>query len=332
VPLGVVSETGVAGLTLAGGLGWMRRKHGLSCDNLCSADVVLADGRLAHASAEENADLFWALQGGGWDMGVVTSFEYQAHALGPDVFLTFVTYPRSEGKQVMRRMNEAYLAAPSGAAPLGVCWTFPEADVFPKELWGQQFVAVVGVYIGPVDEGEKAMQPFRELGTVLTDLSGPVPYLEAQKFFDEDYPKGRRYYWRSSYLNDLSDGSIDALLSLSDSRPSALSSVDVWFLGGAIGDLGAADSPFGHRDAPIAIGIESNWLDASADAANIAWARRATEVLQPFSTGGSYMNFEDPDDAKATAASYGANFDRLVQVKRKYDPSNLFRSRKGLVD
>jgi hypothetical protein len=265
-------------------------------------------------------------------MGVITSFEYQAHALGPDVFLAFVTYPRAEGLQVLQRMSEGYAAAPSGAAPLGVCWTFPEADVFPRELWGQQFVAVVSPYVGPVDEGEKAMQPFRELGTVLTDMSGPAPYIEVQKFFDEDYPKGRRYYWRSSYLKEMSDGAIDTLLQISDSRPSPMSSVDIWFLGGAIADVAAADSPFGHRDAPYAIGIESNWDDPSADAANIAWARQATELLKPYSTGGSYMNFEDPDDAKATAASFGANFERLVQVKRKYDPANLFRSRKGLID
>jgi FAD/FMN-containing dehydrogenase len=332
VPLGLVSETGIAGLTLAGGLGWMRRKHGLSCDNLKSADVVLSDGRYVHASAEENQDLLWALRGGGWDLGVVTSFEFEAHQLGPEVFLSFVTYARSEGKQVLQLFQEAYAAAPLGAAPLGVCWTFPEAEVFPKELWGQQFVAVVGVYAGPAEEGAQAMQPFSQLGTVLTDMSGPVPYIEAQRFFDEDYPKGRRYYWRSSYLKALSGEAIDVLLHLSDIRPSPLSSVDLWPLGGAIAGVPASESPFGHRDAPFAIGIEANWDAPSADAANIAWARQATSLLEPFSTGGSYMNFEDPDDTKATAASFGENLQRLVQIKRKYDPANLFRSRRGLVD
>ena len=331
VPLGLVSETGVAGLTLGGGLGWLRRKYGLSCDNLAGAGVVTAAGQLLHASASENPDLFWALRGGGWDMGVVTAFEYQAYPLGPEVFLTFVTYSRDEGKQVLRGFDDYMATAPEGAAPLAVCWTFPEADVFPRELWGQQFVAVVGAYAGPAEEGEKVMQPLRQLGTPLTDMSGPAPYLEVQKFFDEDYPRGRRYYWRSTYLSGLTDEAIDVLLELADTRPSPLTSVDIWPLGGEIARVGADDSPFGHRQAPLAIGIESNWDDPAADAANIAWTREASAKLAPFSTGGSYLNFEDPDDKSATANAYGAaNLARLLAVKQQYDPGNLFRSRRGL--
>jgi FAD/FMN-containing dehydrogenase len=331
VPLGLVSETGVAGLTLAGGLGWLRRKYGASCDNLIGADVVTSEGKLVHASATENTDLFWALRGGGWDMGVVVSFEYRAHALGPDVFLVFTIYPREEGKQVLRRYREAYEAAPREAAPLAVCWTFPEAEMFPKELWGEQFVAVAGPYIGAAEDGERVMQPFRELGTVLVDMSGPAPWLQVQQLFDEDYPKGRRYYWKSSYLTDLTDDVIDVLLELSDARPSPLTSVDVWSLGGALAEVSLDESPLGHRHAPYAIGIESNWDDPAADDANINFAREAIERLRPFSTGGSYMNFEDPDDPKATAASFGEALGRLQAVKQQYDPTNLFRSRRGLL-
>jgi len=331
VPLGVVSETGVAGLALAGGLGWQRRKQGLSCDNLVSADVVTADGRLVHASAEENGDLLWALRGGGWDMGVVVSFEFQAHPVGPEVFMTFVTYPRAEGRSVLQRFREYMKSAPPGAAPLAVCWTFPEADSFPRAVWGQPFVGVVGPYVGPVAEGERAQRPLQQLGTALTDMSGPQPWVAAQRFFDEDYPKGRRYYWRSTYLHELGDEAIDAILDLVDRRPSPLSSLDVWPLGGAIAGIGAAESPCGHRDAPFAIGIEANWDDPGGDEANIAWARAVSERMTPFSTGGSYMNFEDPDDRKATAASYGASLQRLLDVKKRYDPEGLFRSRRGLV-
>jgi hypothetical protein len=212
-----------------------------------------------------------------------------------------------------------------------VCWTFPEAEVFPREVWGQQFVAVVGPYIGSVQDGEKVMQPFRELGTVLTDMSGPAPWLEVQKFFDEDYPKGRRYYWKSSYLTGLTDEAIDVVLELSDTRPSQLSSIDVWSLGGAVADVGLDDSPLGHRHAPYAIGVECNWVDPADDEANFSFGREAIEKLRPYSTGGSYMNFEDPDDAEATAASYGDALQRLVAVKQQYDPANLFRSRRGLV-
>jgi hypothetical protein len=332
VPLGVVSETGVAGLTLAGGYGWLRRKHGLSCDNLISADVVTADGRLLTASAEENTDLYWAIRGGGWDMGVVTSFEYKAYSLGPEVYLPFLTYPYSEGANVLRRLREFVASAPREVGALAVCWTFPEAEVFPRELWGQQFIGIAGPYAGPADEGERACQGLRELGTVLTDMSGIVPYVVAQQFFDEDYPKGRRYYWKSAHLKHLDDDAIRTLLDLAGRRPSPLTSLDIWINGGAIADVAPDATPVGHRDAPFMIGIESNWDGPAEDAANIAWAREAAKSLAPFSTGGSYLNFEDLDEAGAVQAAHGANFQRLVEVKRRYDPANLFRSRRGLVD
>jgi FAD/FMN-containing dehydrogenase len=330
VPMGVVSATGIAGLTLAGGLGWMRRKHGLSCDNLLSADVVTAEGTLLHASPDEAEDLFWALRGAGWDLGVVVNFEFQAHPVGPDVYMTFVTYPHAEGKRVIQRFRDAYDVAPLGVAPLVVCWTFPEADLFPKELWGRQFVAVIGPYIGPVSEGEEAMRPMRQLGTVLTDMSRPQPWVDVQKFFDDDYPTGMRYYWKSSYLNELTDDAIDELLRLADERPSPLSSIDIWPLRGAIAEFREDESPLGHRQAPYAVGVECNWTDAASDAANYAFGRAAIERLQPFSTGGSYLNFGDPDDTAATEAAYGGSINRLRKIKAKNDPDNLFRSRRGL--
>jgi hypothetical protein len=284
-----------------------------------------------HASEKENADLFWALRGGGWDMGVVVGFEYEAFPVGPDVFLTFAMYPRSEGRQVLRGFKKAYEAAPPEAGPLAVCWTFPEAEMFPKELWGQPFVAIGGPYLGSVEEGEERMKPFRELGTPLMDISGPMPWLMVQKLFDEDYPKGRRYYWKSSYLTDLSDAAIDTVLDIADARPSPLTSIDIWSLGGAIANVSPEMSPLGHRQAPYAIGVECNWEDSAADDVNIRFARESVEKLLPFSTGGSYMNFEDADDASATAASYGDALVRLQAVKHRYDPANLFRSRRGLV-
>ena len=195
-----------------------------------------------------------------------------------------------------------------------------------------EFVVVVGPYAGSVEEGRKATEPLLSLGTVIGDLSSPMPYVEAQKaLFDEDYPKGDRYYWRSTYLRDLSDSAIDALMDLTSDRPSPRSSLDIWQLGGAVSRHGQDTSAAGHRDAPWMIGIEANWSDPADDAANIAWAKTVGDRLKPFSTGGSYMNFEDPDDVSATAASYGDALERLVAVKQKYDPANLFRSRRGLV-
>jgi FAD/FMN-containing dehydrogenase len=332
VPMGVVSETGVAGLTLGGGVGWMRRKHGMSCDNLIGADVVLSDGRLVRASATENADLFWALRGGGWDLGIVVALEYQAYPLGPEVWVSLVGYPWAEAKQVMQRFREFAVTAPEGFNALCVAWTVPEIDEFPRDAWGKPFILVVGPYAGSVEEGRQESRPLLSLGTVLGDGSGPMPYVEAQKvLFDEDYPTGDRYYWRSVYLRELSDPAIDVLLDLAAKRPSQRSSLDLWLLGGAIGRHAQDESAAGHRDAPWLIGIEANWSDPADDAANIAWAKEAGDVLQPFSTGGSYMNFEDPDDASATAASYGDALERLRAVKQKYDGANLFRSRRGLV-
>jgi hypothetical protein len=331
VPVGVVSATGVAGLTLGGGVGWMRRKHGMSCDNLLAADVVLSDGRLVRASATENPDLLWALRGGGWDLGAVVMLEYQAHPLGPEVWVSFVGYSWSDAKQVMQGFRRFGATAPEGFNALCVCWTVPELEEFPRDAWGQPFVVVVGPYAGTVEEGRRETEPLLSLGSVLGNLSGPMPYVEAQKvLFDEDYPTGDRYYWRSIYLRDLSDSAIDTLMDLTLRRPSLRSSLDIWLLGGAISRHGQDDSAAGHRDAPWMIGIEANWSEPSQDGANVAWAKETGERLRPFSTGGSYMNFEDPDDAAATAASYGAALERLRAVKQKYDPVNLFRSRRGL--
>lgn len=331
VPLGLVSETGVAGLTLAGGYGWMRRKHGLSCDNVLAAEIVTADGRLLTVSAQEHPDLFWALRGGGWDLGVVTALDYQAYAVGPDVYLPFLTFPVAEAAQVLANLREFVLDAPLGFAPVAVFWTFPEAEVFAEELWGEPFIGVVGPYVGDAAEGEQVCAPLREFGTVLTDLSGVVPWVEAQQFFDEDYPRGRRYYWKSSHLVDLGQGAVSALIDFAASRPSPLTSIDVWINGGAIADVPGGDTPVGNRAAPYMIGIEANWDDPAHDRANIDWARAASAALAPFASPGAYLNFDDLSDPDAFSNAHGNHFERLARIKQAYDPANLFRSRPALV-
>lgn len=327
VPLGVVSETGVAGLTLAGGYGWMRRKHGLSCDNVLAAEVVTADGRVLEVSADEHPDLFWALRGGGWDLGVVTAIEYQAHPVGPDVYLPFLTFPLREGPQVLAGLREFAASAPRGFGALVVCWTFPEADLFPEDLWGEPFIGVAGPYVGDSEEGQRVCAPLRDFGTVLTDLSGVVPWVEAQRFFDEDYPRGRRYYWKSCHLDDLGADVADLLVDLAARRPSPLTSLDIWLNGGAIADVPADATPVGNRDAAYMIGIEANWDDPADDAANVDWARVASAALRPHSRGGAYLNFDDLADPETIRLAHGGSFERLAEVKRRYDPGNLFRSR-----
>lgn len=332
VPLGLFSDTGIAGLTLAGGYGWLRRKYGLSCDNLISADVVTADGRLVKASATENGDLFWALRGGGWDLGVVTSFEFRAYPVSAEMFFAFVTYPVAETRSVLAGFHQFMQTAPRGASPIAIVWTFPASEPYPDEVWTQSFVGIAGPYAGPRSEGEQVLQPLRELAGPLLDMSGAMPYTMIQRLFDEEYPKGRRYYWKSTYLRDLDEAAIAELSNIGGRRPSPLTSLDVWPLGGAVSDVGSEDSAIGHRDAKYLIGLESNWDAAAQDAANIAWARDGQAALAPYSTGGSYLNFEDLSETKAVAASHGPNFARLIEVKRKFDSDNLFRSRRGLVD
>jgi hypothetical protein len=329
VPTGVFGETGIAGLTLGGGYGWQSRLRGLTCDNLVGAEVVTADGTVHRASATENADLFWALRGGGQNLGVVTSFEYQTHEMPDNVFFNFVTYPLAEGKQVLQRLREYAASGPLNVGLIAVIWTFPAGEPFPESIWGQQFVAIVGPYIGPVDEGEAATKPLREMGTVLFDGSEAMPFATVQSFFDEEYPNGRRYYWRSTYLSELSDEAIDKLVDLGGRRPSPITSLDLWVLGGAIGDVDQDATPIAHRAAPFMIGIESNWDDPAEDAANVAWAREVFNTLQPHSTGGSYLNFEDPEDPTRVEAVYGANHRRLMEIKQRYDPDNRFGSRRG---
>lgn len=327
VPLGVVSETGVAGLTLAGGYGWMRRKHGLSCDNVVAADIVLADGRRLHVDAHEHPALFWALRGGGWDLGVVTALEFAAHPVGPDVYLPFLTFPLAEGTDVLMNLREFALTAPHGVGCIAVCWTFPPAELFPEELWGEPFIGVAGPYIGDPAEGERAYAPLRDLGTVLTDLSGVVPWLDAQKFFDEDYPRGRRYHWKSAHLTDLEEDSAAVLVDWAATRPSPLTSLDVWVNGGAIAHIADEDTPITNRSAHFMIGIEANWDDPADDHANRDWARGTASALAPYARPGAYLNFDDLSDPDAVRRAHGHNFERLGAVKRRYDPDNLFRSR-----
>jgi FAD/FMN-containing dehydrogenase len=327
-PMGVVSETGIAGLTLNGGMGHLRRKHGLSSDNLLSVELVTADGRLLTASEEENADLFWAVRGGGGNFGVVTSFEYRLHPVGPEVMCAFVFYPGDSAIEVLRSI-EGYMAdAPDEVSPLSFLGRIPRVEDFPEEWHGEQFVAFLAVYDGPVEEGEEALRPLRELGDPIVDFSSPMPYTDVQKLLDEDYPDGWRYYWKSVNVEGLGDGVIQALIEQAEAAPSDHSTIDVWFQGGAMGRVGADESAFGERSAPILLGIEANWDESPEDdEANIAWARGCYSDLRRFSGGGVYLNFpgflEEGQDLMRDA--YGENYERLVALKNQYDPANLFR-------
>jgi FAD/FMN-containing dehydrogenase len=324
-PLGVVTKTGIAGLTLSGGIGWLRRKHGLACDNLVSLEVVTANGSVVTASEDENPELFWALRGGGGSFGVVTSFEYRLHPVGPEVALAFVLYPGERGPEVLRAIDEYTRDAPEEVSPLAFLGRVPHADAFPAEAHGLPYVAVAAVHPGDPREGERVLAPLRSLGDPIADLSDTMVFTEAQGMLDEDYPDGWRYYWKSVDLDELRDDVLARITAHAASMPSHHSTVDVWFHGGAMTRVEPEATAFGRR-AEYLIGIEANWEPGHPDDENVAWAREAVDDLRRFSDGGSYLNFpgffEEGDDL--LRASYGErNYERLVALKTELDSENV---------
>ncbi|MEM9216518.1 MAG: FAD-binding oxidoreductase [Cyanobacteria bacterium P01_F01_bin.150] len=333
VPTGVVSETGIAGLTLSGGLGWLRRKWGMTCDNLIAVELVTADGQWLKASKSEHADLFWALRGGGGNFGVVTAFEFELHPLGPEVMFGFVMYP--DHKAILQKYRKVAQSEPEEVSMLSFTGMVPADENFPEAWWHKPFFAVAACYAGPAADGEIVLQPLRELGMPIVDFSARMPYTEVQKFLDADYPKGRNYYWKSLYLKELTDDTIDVLIELNRQAPSHHSTIDIWTMGGAMGRVGVDKSPLSPREAPFMIGIEANWDEAKdsdtrsaqENQRNIAWVQTCIQELKPFAAPGVYLNFpgfmEDADQMVKTA--FGNNFQRLVEIKKTYDPDNFFR-------
>jgi len=243
-PGGVVSATGIAGLTLGGGIGHLRRKYGLSCDNLRSIDLVTADGEYLTASTARNEDLFWGLRGGGGNFGVVTGFEYELHPVGPEVATCVVFYAGDRMTECLRAYREYVASAPAEVSTLTTAGVLPDEEIFPADAVDDLTIGIVGCYAGSVEDGERALSPLREMGESVADCSGPMPYADFQRFFDEDYPDGMRYYWKSLYLDGLSDSAIGRIAYWSDVAPSPLSTVDIWQLGGAITQPDPTDSAF----------------------------------------------------------------------------------------
>jgi FAD/FMN-containing dehydrogenase len=325
-PIGVVSETGIAGLTLHGGYGWLSRKYGMTIDNLLSLDVVTAAGNLLRASADENPDLFWALRGGGGNFGVVTSFEYRLHPVGPDVWFAVPMYPLEKADEAMRFFREYMSSAPEELGCIAVFWSVPSVQEIPANLHGIPVLIFLGCYTGPFEEGEKVLKPLREFDTPIADLSAPMKFKEVQKALDADYPDGRLYYWKSLYMTELTDDAIRAVASIAAERPSPITSVDLWYLKGAASRVGIEETPFASRDATYLFALESNWDDPAESEKNIAWSRKVFNDMKQFSTGSSYLNFPGFAEDRDTLikAAYGRNYERLRQIKAKYDPGNLF--------
>jgi FAD/FMN-containing dehydrogenase len=328
-PVGVVSDTGVAGLTLGGGYGWLRRKHGLSCDNLVQVQIVGADGQVRTASAEHNPDLFWAIRGGGGNFGIVTSFTYRLHPVGPIVAFAAPFYPLEDVADVIRSWRDYLAEAPQEVTSLVATLTLPSAPGLPEVVHNRAVAVVGGVYAGEAVEGMKVMAPLRELGTPLFDMSQPMPYTAVQSGFDAFFPRNTlRAYWKSQYLTELTDDTIEIIASRALDRPSPLTAVNTWQMGGAIGAVGPEETAFAERSAPFMVEIAGNWSDPAADAETITWVRSAWQALKPYGTGGMYLNFTGlADEPMRTGVddALGRNLRRLAEVKAIYDPENFFR-------
>ncbi|WP_327053151.1 FAD-binding oxidoreductase [Halomicrococcus gelatinilyticus] len=324
VPGGVVSDTGIAGLTLGGGMGHVRRKYGLSCDNLVSADVVTADGDLVTSSADEHADLFWALRGGGGGVGVVTSFEYECHPVGPEVATTFVWHRGDRAREAFAFFRDYAAEASRAVSVLPFYAWVPDEEPFPEASWGDPAVVFFGCYADDPDEGEDALAPLGEFADPIVDFSGRMSYLDLQKMLDVDYPHGRYYYWKSLYLDDLDDDAIDAIVETSEKCPVPLSTVDLWHLGGAIADVDERNTAYTNRDASYLCNFEANWDDPRETDAAIEWVRDSVETMRDRSAAaGLYVNFAGfGEDDERTA--YGESAERLRAVTTEYDPENLF--------
>ena len=328
-PMGVVSATGIAGLTLGGGYGWLRNTYGLSSDNLIAAEVVTADGRVVRASETENFDLLWGLRGGGGNFGIVTAFEYRLYPVGPEVAFTFV-FHSGEGdrmKKAIQFYRDYSAAAPDEVSTLMATGIIPpEPELFPVEIHNRPFVLFGAMYAGQAEEGQRLMQSLRDFGQPLLDFSDIMPYVEAQKIFDADYPNGNRYYWKSLNLNRLDDEVIERIVKHAHRQPSVFSTVDLWYIGGAVSRASAEQSAFHGRQAAFLLSPEANWEHPEDDEANIAWLREFIADMQEFSDGSRYLNFpgfqEEGDQMMRQA--FGPNYDRLAALKKKYDPTNFF--------
>ena len=328
-PGGVVSDTGIAGLTLGGGEGWMRRKYGLSCDNLVSAQVVDASGKVWTASADTNADLFWAIRGGGGNFGVVTSFTFRLYHLGPTVAFAAAFHPIAEAPRVLRRYRDFMAKAPDEVTGLAVMTTLPPSQHTPPEIHDTPFIVTAGVYAGDVDEGMKVMQPLRELGTHLADISGPIPFVGVQTAFDEFFRRQvLRSYWKSTYLSELSDEAADLVAAAAKERNSTRTLIALFSWGGAINRVGAEETAHAERSAQWMVSVDGNWHDPADDDTVIAWVRERWAAIHKLGTGSTYLNFTGIADESTDVgvdSAFSRNLKRLAEIKKKYDPGNFFR-------
>ncbi len=329
-PLGINSTTGVAGLTLGGGFGWLSRKLGMTVDNLESAEVVTAEGAALRASATEHPDLFWALRGGGGNFGVVTRFEFRLHPVGPGVLSGLIVYPIASAKSVLQQYRAFMAKAPDALSVWTVLRLAPPLPFLAESVHGQGVIVLALIYAGDPKEGERLIEPLRKFGTPLGEHVGVQPYCAWQQAFDPLLTPGARNYWKSHNFTTLPDQLLDTVVEYIGKLPSP--ECEIFF--GAIGGATTRPAPdamaYAHRDAQFVMNVHGRWQDAADDARCIAWSRDYFNASAPFASGGVYVNFLTADEIDRVRSAYGSNYDRLVQIKGKYDPNNLFRTNQNI--
>lgn len=323
-PVGINSTTGISGLTLGGGFGWLSRSLGLTVDNLLSADIVTADGKLLHASDKENPDIFWAIRGGGGNFGIVTSFKFRLHPIGPMLLAGLIVHPFSEADKVFRYYRDFVAKAPDQLT----CWVVlrkaPPLPFLPADVHGKEIFIIAVVYAGDMQEGEKLLEPLRKFGEPIADVVGPTPFTGFQQAFDPLLTPGARNYWKSHNFAELTDEAIDTITGYVGELPSPLSEIFIGNLGGAVNRVPVNATAYPHRDPNFVMNVHTRWEDKGSDKECIDWARKLFEATARFATGGVYVNFISEGEDLVPSA-FGANYQRLAEIKKKYDPDNFFR-------
>ena len=330
VPTGINSTTGIAGLTLGGGFGWLSRKYGMTVDNLLSARVVLADGSVVDASESENSDLFWGLRGGGGNFGVVTSFEFQAHSVGPEILSGLIVHPLSNAVEVLRAYRDFVKEAPDEVTVWAVMRKAPPLPFLPDDVHGTEILILAAMYTGDMSDGEAALAPLREIGEPIADVIGPHPFTGWQQAFDPLLTPGERNYWKTHDFAELSDELIDKILGYIATLPDPQCEVFFAQVGGAQGRVPDEATAYQGRSAAYVMNVHGRWSDASQDEGGIRWCRDLWNAIAQYATGEAYVNFMTEEEGDRLESAYGASYSRLVELKNRYDPSNLFRMNQNI--
>jgi FAD/FMN-containing dehydrogenase len=331
VPVGINSTTGIAGLTLGGGFGWITRKYGLTVDSLVAADVVTAEGKMVHASATENADLFWALRGGGGNFGIVTSFEFKLREVGQQVLSGLVVHPLDGAEGLLKQYAALLEHAPDELTCWSVLRSAPPLPFLPTEWHGRKVLIFAMCYVGDLAEGERATAAIRALGAPIADVVGPNPFAGWQTAFDPLLTPGARNYWKTRDFAELSDGAISAVVEAARAAPGPECEIFIFHIGGAASRVPVSSTAFPQRNAHFGMNVHSRWRDPSTDKQYVDWARRSFDATATFASGTAYVNFMPGDEGERVESAYGENYARLSEIKRRYDPKNLFRLNQNIV-